>query len=126
MIKLASEMPFRQAAKTLEETSGGILSHQMIYRILQTTGEAFDDSEKKITKSLIENGELPRSKNKQPTHLFVEADGAMISVQRNQHKKAEVKLVVAHEGWGEIAKDKWSLKNKTILAGLHLNKRYLG
>lgn len=119
VVRLASKMPFREAATLLEETSGGTLSHQMIHRILQSAGDAWDRSEKLITENLLKDGELLKSKNKYVAHLFVEADGTMINLQRSTKKKAEVKLLVAHEGWESIGKDKWALKDKTILAGLH-------
>lgn len=120
--RLASQMPFREAAKTLEETSGGILSHQMIHRILQSAGSNLDLSEKKEAESLTQDGLIPDSKNKKVEHLFVEADGTVISLQRAAKKKAEAKLVVAHEGWERVGKNKWALKNKTILAGFHSSK----
>lgn len=41
-VRLATLMPFRQAANVLEETSGGVLSHQMIHRMLQQKGAEID------------------------------------------------------------------------------------
>lgn len=117
-LKLAAAMPFRQAAAVLEETSGGVLSHQMIHRILQSTGATLDTQEKITTDGLIKNGELSRSQNKKVARLFVEGDGTMISLQRQNKRKAEVKLVTAHEGWERIGKGKYKLKNKSVLAGL--------
>ena len=117
-LKLAALMPFRQAATVLEETSGGVLSHQMIHRILQLSGENLDALETITTRNLIEDGELPKSQDKKVERLFVEADGTMINLQREIKRKAEVKLFTAHEGWEEIGKNKYKLINKTVLAGL--------
>ena len=117
-IKLAAAMPFRQAAAVLEETSGGVLSHQMVHRTLQSRGAAFEAQEKITTQDLTQNGELPKSQNKKAAQLFVEADGTMINLQRQSKRKAEVKLVTAHEGWERVGKSKYKLKDKTILAGL--------
>lgn len=118
VLKLAAVMPFRQAAATLEETSGGVLSHQMIHRILQSTGAAIDAREKSVTNSLIQDGELPESQNKKVARLFVEGDGTFINLQRQDKRKAEVKLVTTHEGWEQVGKNKYKLKDKTVLAGL--------
>lgn len=117
-IKFATLMPFRQAELVLEETSGGALSHQMIHRILQAHGAALDAEENTVTTSLIQNGELPKSQNRVADRLFVEGDGTMINLQRESKKKTEIKLVTAHEGWERIGKNKYKLKNKTIVAGL--------
>jgi len=117
-LRLAALIPFRQAAAVLEETSGGALSHQMIHRILQLKGAVLEAQEQRTTQDLIQNGELPESQNKKPKQLFVEADGTMISLQRQDKRKAEVKLVIAHEGWKRVGKDKYALKDKTVLAGL--------
>lgn len=117
-IRLASLMPFRQAALLLEETSGGVLSHQMIHRILQARGEEFDLAEEMTTKDLVENGVLPQSQNKKVDRLFTEADGTFINLQKENKKKAEVKLIISHEGWQEERKGSYALQNKEIIAGL--------
>jgi len=118
VLKLAATMPFRQAAEVLEETSGGVLSHQMIHRILQSKGAALDTQEKISTDGLTKDGELPRSQNKKVARLFVEGDGTFINLQRQNKRKAEVKLITAHEGWERVGKNKYKLKDKTVLAGL--------
>ena len=119
VLKLAAAMPFRQAAAVLEGTSGGVLSHQMIHRILQSAGVALDAREKGAVDSLIQDGELPQSQNKKVTRLFVEGDGTFINLQRQNKRKAEVKLVTTHEGWEQVGKNKYKLKNKTVFAGLN-------
>ncbi len=119
VLGLASKMPFREAAALLEDTSGGILSHQMIHRITQNYGGLLDAKEEKEQTSLFEDGLLPQSGEKKADHLFIEADGTMINLQQSTKKKREIKLAVAHEGWEKKGKDKWALKNKTVLTGLH-------
>ena len=116
--ELAAKMPYRQAADVLEATSGGVLSHQMIHTAVKNTADAFDAHEKAKTKRLVEYGELPESRDKKVPHLFVEADGTFINLQRETKKKAEVKLLTSHEGWRRVGKRKWRLKDKTVVAGL--------
>lgn len=118
VLTLASDRPFREAASVLEQTSGGVLSHQMIHRILQRTGALIDSQEQSATETLTETGELPPSKNREADRLFVEADGTVISLQRSQRKKAEVKQVIAYEGWDRVGKKEWKTRNKTVLCGL--------
>lgn len=117
-VRLASFMPFRQAAAVLEDTSGGVLSHQMIHRILQSHGAILDVHEQIATNNLTKTGELPKSQNKRTDQLFVEADGTMIALQKESKKKTEIKLITAHEGWERVGKNKYKLKNKTVVAGL--------
>lgn len=116
-IKLATLMPFRQAAMVLSETSGGVLSHQMIHRILQQKGAEIDVREKIATEGLMSNGELPTSENKRTDRLFIEADGTFINLQRESKKKAEIKLLTAYEGWRRVGKNKYGLQSKTVMAG---------
>jgi hypothetical protein len=119
---LASQMPFRQAAELLEKTSGGVLSHQMIHRILQEKGEQFDQEEEQATKELTENGVLPKSQNKKVKRLFIEADGTFINLQKEKKKKAEIKLIISHEGWRNLRLGRSALLNKKFVAGLYSNE----
>ena len=45
---------------------------------------------------------------------MVEADGVMLSLQREKERKAEVKLGIAYEGWEKIGKDRYKTGNKTV------------
>lgn len=49
---------------------------------------------------------------------MLEADGVMLSVQRQKVKKAEVKLGIAYEGWEKVGKDRYATANKTTYGDL--------
>jgi hypothetical protein len=43
----------------------------------------------------------------------VEADGVILSLQREKERRAEVKLGIAYEGWKKVGKDRYRTVNKT-------------
>lgn len=120
--ELSSLMPFRQAAEILEKISGGFLSHQMVWNVLQRKGASIEEEEKTLTKNLTENGELPHSQGKRVPRLFVEADGTHIHLQREEKKNGELKLLVSHEGWKPLGNNRFALKDKRLLSGFHSAK----
>lgn len=121
-LALSSKLAFREAAAVLEGTSGGVLSHQMIHRILLSAGETLENEERQETEELLEDGVVPPGRQRHTNRLYVEADGTVINLQRSPRKKTELKLLVSHEGWDRVGKDKWKLKNKTVLCGSHSGK----
>jgi hypothetical protein len=64
----------------------------------------------------LETGEIPEGEGKQVRRLLVEADGVILSLQRESGRKAEVKLGIAYEGWEKVGKDRYKTVNKTAFA----------
>ena len=46
----------------------------------------------------METGEIPEGENRNVSRLLLEAGGVMLSLQREKHRKTEVKLGIAYEG----------------------------
>ena len=73
-----------------------------------------------------ETGEIPATEGKQVARLMVEADGVMLSLQREKERKAEVKLGIAYEGWERVGKDRYRTVNKTVFAADNRWRYFLG
>ena len=116
--RLAGEMPFRRSAEILNRTTPIDLSHQTIHRLVQTALSDSQDDADKATAWFEETGELPQSKNMQADRLMIEADGVVLPLQREQARKAEVKLGIAYEGWQKVGKDRYSTVNKAFYADI--------
>lgn len=118
-IELAAKTSFREAADVIERLGGVRLSHQCLHRLIALAGDGIDAAEERLTRSLTEDGEMPVSRGRTLPRLFVEADGTMVSLQREGTRKAEVKQVITYEGWETAKTGGHQVKGKTVLAGLH-------
>ena len=135
-LDLVSTMPYRRSADVLQKTSAIDLTHQTIWRLVAKTADPYLKKAEQELKWFQETGEIPASEGKQVARLMVEADGVMLSLQREKERKTEVKLGIAYEGWENTSKDRYKTVNKTIFAevtggdtfwagmSLKLQKRY--
>lgn len=123
-LELANSMTFRGSSEVLKKTTAVDLSHQTIHRLLSRVADACLEQEAKATKWFLETGELPSSEGKKVVRLMVEADGVMISLQREQAKKAEVKVGIAYEGWQKVGKDRYRTVHKTSFADIANSDTY--
>jgi hypothetical protein len=48
----------------------------------------------------------------------VEADGVILSLQREKERRAEVKLGIAYEGWEKVGQDRYRTVNKTAFSAV--------
>ena len=117
-LDLVGNMTFRRSAETLRKTTGIDLSHQTIHRLLKRTAdECLDNADKEIA-WFQETGELSQVDGKKIGRLMIEADGVILSLQREKSRKTEVKLGISYEGWNKIGKDRYSTLNKTVYADI--------
>ena len=116
--RLAGEMPFRKSAEILNRTTPIDLSHQTIHRLVQTALADSQDNADRATAWFEETGELPQSAGREANRLMIEADGVVLPLQREQARKAEVKLGIAYEGWQKVGKDRYSTVNKAFYADI--------
>lgn len=135
-LDLVSTMPYRRGADVLRKTSAIDMTHQTIWRLVAKAADPYLKKAQQELKWFQETGEIPASEDKQLTRLMVEADGVMLSLQREKERKTEVKLGIAYEGWEKVGKDRYKTVNKTIFAevtggdtfwtgmSLKLQKRY--
>ena len=123
-LEMASAMTFRKSAEVLEKTTPINLSHQTIKNMLTRVANGYLDQKKNEITHLIETGEITEGDGKKTYLLLMEADGVMLSLQREKAKKAEVKLGIAYEGWGKVGKDRYKTINKTFYADIATSERF--
>jgi hypothetical protein len=117
-LEMASTMPYRRSAAVLRKTTAIELTHQTIWRMVAKTADPYLEKAKHEIESFLETGELPPGQGRQVARLMVEADGVMLSLQRERERKAEVKLGIAYEGWERVGKDRHRTVNKTCFAAV--------
>lgn len=121
---LAAEMPFRRSAEVLNRTTSLDLSYRTIHRLVQ---QALSDSQDEVDRATAwfeETGELKQTEGVKTDRLIIEADGVMLSLQREAARKAEVKLGIAYEGWRKVGKDRYSTVNKALYADISSADRF--
>lgn len=57
-------------------------------------------------------------------YLFLEADGTSVALQREEARRAEVKVGVAYEGWQGVSKDRHRVTRKTVHSGIMNGSRF--
>ncbi|MFQ5875851.1 MAG: ISLre2 family transposase [Dehalococcoidia bacterium] len=117
-LEMATAMPYRRSAEVLRKASAIGLAHQTLWRLVARTADPYLEKAERELKWFLETGEVPDSEGKRAARLLVEADGVMLSLQREKERKAEVKLGIAYEGWEKVGKDRYRTTNKTAFAAL--------
>jgi hypothetical protein len=117
-LELATQMPYRRSAEVLRKASAVDLAHQTIWRIVGKIADPYINKAEREIEWFVKTGEIPDSEGKKVARLLVEADGVMLSLQREKERKAEVKLGIAYEGWEKVGKDRYRTLNKTVFASV--------
>jgi hypothetical protein len=117
-LELATTMPYRRSAEVLQKASAIDLPHQTIWRLMGEVANPYLEKAEQELERFIQTGEIPEGEGKEVARLIVEADGVMLSLQREKERKAEVKLGIAYEGWEKISKDRHRTVNKTAFAAV--------
>ncbi len=118
VIEMASKMPYRKSAEVLRKTSAIDLAHQTVWRLVATVADPYIEKAERERKWFQETGEIQWSGTKKVARLMVEADGVILSLQREKERKTEVKLGIAYEGWERVGKDRYRTVNKTAFAAV--------
>ena len=113
-LELASQMPFRRSAEVLCKTTTVDISYRTIHRLLQRVADRRLERWGQMTQWFLNTGELPESEGRQVDRLLVEADGIMLSLQREKARKVEAKAGIVYEGWEKVGKDRYRTMNKSI------------
>jgi len=116
VLEMAAAMPYRRSAEVLRKTSAIDLAHQTIWRLVGKAADPYLEKAEQELKWFLETGEIPEGEGKRAARLLVEADGVMLSLQREKESKAEVKVGIAYEGWEKVGKDRYKTVNKTAYA----------
>jgi hypothetical protein len=115
-LEMASTMPYRRSAQVLRKATAIDLAHQTIWRMVAKAADPYLDKARREAERFMETGEIPEGERRKVARLMVEADGVMLSLQRERERKIEVKLGIAYEGWEKVGKDRYRTVNKTCFA----------
>ena len=80
--------------------------------------EPYVEKAERELEHFLQTGEIPEVEGRKVARLMVEADGVMLSLQREKERKAEVKLGIAYDGWERMSKDRYRTVNKTAFAAV--------
>ena len=118
-VLLASYMPFGKSEAMLEMLLPVGVSHTTIHRQLGKLADQSLMEEEKELVEVYEHGKVPEAGKRRTSMLFVESDGVNIALQREEKRRAELKLGIAYEGWEKIGRqDRYRLKEKTAYMSL--------
>jgi hypothetical protein len=115
---LSTHLPFGKCEEVLRALVPGGVSHTTIHRLVGRVVDAWLAEEAKEVAEVFDEGVVPESEGRVVSHLLVEGDGVNISLQREEERRAEIKVAIAYEGWEPIGKDRYRLKEKTTYAGM--------
>lgn len=115
-LELAGNMSFRRSAEMLRKTTAVDLSAQTIQRLLGRIADNRIENDDRNREYFQQTGEIPVAEGRSIERLLIEADGVMLSLQRETASKAEAKLGIVYEGWRKVGKDRYRTLNKTIYA----------
>ena len=126
VLEMTTLMPYRRSAEVLRKLSAIDLPHQTIWRLVARVADAYLEKAEGELRWFLKTGEMPGGEGKQIGRLLVEADGVMLSLQRERERKAEVKLGIAYEGWAKVGKDRHRTVNKTAFAAVASGDEFWG
>lgn len=121
---LSSQFPFQKSEEILRAIMPSAISHTTIHRLVARLTEPYLEAEDKELEEVYEGGVIPESEGRVVPYLFVEADGTNIALQRENRRRAEVKVGIAYEGWKETGKGHYRLQAKSSYSGLMNGDRF--
>jgi len=111
-LKMCSEISYRKSAEHLSFFLVEDIGHSLLHRRVQIRGSERAEEKGRLAEELFSWGVLPPSERRETQRLFMEADGCMISLQREGRRKHEVKVGISYEGWQRVGEEKWRTKNR--------------
>jgi hypothetical protein len=111
-------IPFQRSEEILRAILPSGISHTTIHRLVGKVTDPSLKAEETEIEEVYEDGVIPESEGKVVSHLFVEADGTSIALQREEARRTEVKAGIAYEGWHKVGRDRYRVKDKTVYSGI--------
>jgi len=111
-LEMCSELSYRRSSRHLSFFLGEEVRHTLLHRLVQRRGKERAEEKNRLAKELFSSGVLPPSERREAERLFLEADGCMISLQREKRKKHEIKVGISYEGWRRSGEEKWSTRGR--------------
>jgi len=121
---LSSHFPFQRSEEILRAILPSGISHTSIHRLVGKVVDPYLEAEEKEIEEVFDGGVIPETEGKTVSCLFVEADGTGIALQKEASRRTEVKVGIAYEGWREVSKERYKLKEKTAYTGIMDSNRF--
>lgn len=105
-LKMCSESSFRQAADNLSFFLSERVTHTILHDLVQRRGAEVAGEQEALAEELFCQGVLPPTEGRTAERLFMEADGCVISLQREERSRHELKAGISYEGWEKAGRGK--------------------
>lgn len=123
-ILASTRYTFREVEQNIKAIFPWGISHTTVHNLSGKVAGSYIAEEEKEVNALFEDGVIPETEGKVLPYLVIEADGVNIALQRERERRAEVKVGIAHEGWQEISKNRYKLKEKSVYSGIMHGDRF--
>jgi len=123
-ILASTRYTFREVEQNIKAIFPWGISHTTVHNLSGKVAGSYIAEEEKEVNALFEDGIIPETEGKVLPYLIIEADGVNIALQRERETRAEVKVGIAHEGWQEISKNRYKLKEKSAYSGIMHGDRF--
>jgi len=121
---VSSHFPFQRSEEILRSILPTGISHTSIHRLVSRVTDPYLKEEEKELEEVFEDGVIPESEGRVVPYLFLEADGTSVALQREEARRAEVKVGVAYEGWQGVSRDRHRVTRKTVYSGIMTGDRF--
>ncbi len=101
-LKMCSESSFRQSADNLSFFLSERVTHTMLHELVRRRGAEVAGEQEVLAEELFCQGVLPPTEGRTAERLFMEADGCVISLQRESRSRHELKVGISYEGWEKV------------------------
>jgi len=123
-ILASTRYTFREVEQNIKAIFPWGISHTTVHNLSGKVADSYIAEEEKEVNALFEDGIIPETEGKVLPYLVIEADGVSVALQREEERRAEVKVGIAHEGWQEISKERYKLKEKSVYSGIMNGDRF--
>ena len=113
-LKMCSESSFRKSADDLSFFLSERVTHTMLHKLVRRRGAEVAGKQEALAEELFSQGVLPPTEGRIAERLFMEADGCMISLQREDKSRHELKAGISYEGWEKVGRGAGGVKFRTV------------
>lgn len=114
---IASHVPFRVMSSIISHFISGAPTHSSIHNSPGRTGREKKAQEDARRCALLQDGGLPSKGDRKAGRLLLEADGMVVSLQREKKSRREMKLAFSYEGWEPAGEGRFRTVAKTVNSG---------
>ncbi|MEW6141466.1 MAG: ISLre2 family transposase [Thermodesulfobacteriota bacterium] len=120
LVEGAVEEPFRQVVERRQQAGLPTPSHTTVHNLTRKLGKMASDEQEAQRQALFEYAEELLGDKKKVPCLFLEADGTMVHLQREEQRLGEVKLGLSYEGWEKRTpgSSEYTLSNPVVTSGV--------